>query len=53
MTERRCGRDCCGEGVLCIDESMRAGAVSKDENMGVDECYARVPLSSEYLDTTR
>ena len=50
---RRCGRErrCTGAG--CADKPMRARPTPKDEDMGTYECYARFPLSSEYLDTTR
>lgn len=31
---------------------MRAGSVPEDEDLGVDECYTRIPPSPQCVDTT-
>ena len=47
---RRVGR--C-QGPISTHEPMRARSVPEDEDLGADECHARLLVPSEYLDTTR
>lgn len=49
----RCRGECGGEGVRGSDESVRTRSIPKDENLGTDERYTWLPLSSQYLDTSR
>jgi hypothetical protein len=46
----RRGRNRCCQSSGSADKLVRTGTLSEDADMGIDECNAWVPLSSELLD---